>query len=234
MTQTQADVIAELAQRGYDISPRRLTDWRQKELLPPLAQHGRGQGKAWVWVWHEPDIVEHVIAVQELLWIYERTDWLYVPLWCLGFPIQLHQVQSRILATIDAQLAYLTGGARDPASVADRLSELARDDARHRRTRRRQPLLSELELEYWLNLLAGDADYAPDRDALSAMAATFNRLFGGDEQPAAFAWSAPWFRYFRSQTQLPRVPAATSRGGPACPRWGIGRWCTVIGGRSPM
>ena len=62
MMLTQEEVLAELEARGYEISPRRLVDWRQKGLLPPLVKHGRGRGRAWIYVWEEPLIVEEAFA----------------------------------------------------------------------------------------------------------------------------------------------------------------------------
>lgn len=98
---TQEDVLAELDERGYEISPHRLVDWRQKGLLPPLVKRGRGRGGGWVSGWEDPHIVHQVITVQELLWIRERTAWLYVPLWCMGFAVPLERVQAHLRGVVE-------------------------------------------------------------------------------------------------------------------------------------
>ncbi len=109
---TPDEVLHELRERGYDIGSRRLVDWRQKALLPPLVNRGRGQGKGWVYGWDDPRIVEQIIAVQELLWMHERTSWLYVPLWCLGFDVPLERVQPRLLSMVERRQASLTAASR--------------------------------------------------------------------------------------------------------------------------
>jgi len=178
--QTPNEIIAELNARGYAITPRRLTDWRQKALLPPLVKHGQGQGRAWTYVWHEADIVGQVIAVQELLRIHGHTDWLYVPLWCLGFTIPLERVQADLATMVNRRDTHLTGGQRDPDELRFRLSEVSMAIGLRPGPRRGRPRLSAEAVEYWLNLLAGDASYAPDREALVQIATALTRMSGRD------------------------------------------------------
>ena len=173
-------VLLELKERGYELTARRLVDWRQKELLPPLVKRGRGHGKGWVYAWENPMIVEQVIAVQELLRIHERTSWLYVPLWCLGFDVPLERVRSQLLARIERRQAFLTGGEKDPDELADRVSELALTEVTRPGPRRGRSQESADVLEYWLNLLTGDTDYTPDSETLEEIATGLGRFSGRD------------------------------------------------------
>jgi hypothetical protein len=177
---TPDEVLDELRERGYEIGPRRLVDWRQKELLPPLVKRGRGQGRGWAYGWDDSLIVEQVIAVQELLWMHERTSWLYVPLWCLGFDVPLERVKARLVAMVERRQSSLTGGEKDPDVLADRLSELAVTLGIRPGPRRGYPRMTAEAAEYWLNLLAGDADYAPESETLEEIAADLWRLSGRD------------------------------------------------------
>jgi hypothetical protein len=177
---TPDEVLRELKERGYDVSSRRLVDWRQKQLVPPVKKRGRGQGRGWVYVWEDPQIVEQVIAVQELLWIHERTSWLYVPLWCLGFNVPLERVRSQLLARIERRQSFLTGGEKDPEELGFQLSELALTEVTRPGPRRGRSQESADVLEYWLNVLAGDTDYAPDWEALEEIATALWRFSGRD------------------------------------------------------
>lgn len=218
---TQDEVLAELAERGYEISPRRLVDWRQKELLPPLVKRGRGRGRAWIFVWEDPLIVEQVITVQELLWIHERTAWLYTPLWCLGFDVPLERVQAHLLGRVERLQARLTAGGTDPEEVADRLSDLALDEATRPGPRHGRSRVPADALEFWLNLLVGDAAYAPNRESLDRIATMLRHVTGQDMAESAGLMTARLSaaelrllrRWVRRHAALPRLEAAARRAG---------------------
>jgi len=180
MLMTPNDLIEELALRGYDMTPRRLVDWRQKELLPPLVQRGRGQGRGWVNGWKDARVVEQAIAVQELLWIHERTDWLYVPLWCLGFDVPLARVKPQFLTKLARQRTFLTGGAEDPEDLGDTISELAFHEATRPGPRTSKRLSPDL-LEFVISLLVGVTEYTPDFDALRELAVEIERYRGSND-----------------------------------------------------
>ena len=212
---TQDEVIAELNARGYEITPRRLVDWRQKGLLPPLVKRGRGQGQGWVYVWEDPLVIEQAVAVQELLWLHERTGWLYVPLWCLGFEVPLERVRSQLLARLGRSQSHLTGGNEDPVAIADTVSALAFDEATRPGPRQGRRGSADV-LEYWLNLLVGDADYAPDWQGWGQVAAELTRFMGWDAadtrqeetwitSPAGLRLIRRWTRRYAS---LPRLEEA--------------------------
>ncbi|MGH2559953.1 MAG: hypothetical protein ACRDJH_12875 [Thermomicrobiales bacterium] len=181
---TQAQVIEELERRGYEMTPRRLVDWRQKGLLPPLAKHGRGQGRGWIYGWDDPLVIEQAIAVEELLALRSRTDWLYLPLWCLGFNIPVSQIRPQLLAIVGANLEHVVGDEMTPGGVADRISKLAVTQAQsYQPERSRHPELSAEAVEYWLNLLAGSTDYSPNQTALIGIAESlWHSVNGGRPQ----------------------------------------------------
>jgi hypothetical protein len=217
------EVIAELDARGYVITPRRLIDWRQKELLPPLTKRGLGQGGGWIYVWHEPDIVEQVIAVQELLWIHERTHWLYVPLWCLGFTVPLERVRGQLLQRIERQQEFLTGDGQDPDDIADHVSGLALHEATRPGPRRSQRPVGVDALEYWFNLLSGNPAYAPDMDAWLQIALAVSNVGIPEEERSAdkrdWTWSPARLRliqrWVRRYAALPRLEKAAHHAGQA-------------------
>jgi hypothetical protein len=46
-----------MLETGFPVTARRLTDWRSKGLLPPLASRGQGKGRGKINFWNEPDIL---------------------------------------------------------------------------------------------------------------------------------------------------------------------------------
>lgn len=216
--QTPDEVLAEMLRRGYEITPRRLVDWRQKQLLPPLVKHGLGTGRGWIYVWEDPWIVEQVIAVQELLWIHERTSWLYIPLWCLGFDVPLERVRMQLRAKLERGHALLTNGAQERSSIADTVSALAFREATRAGPRTGRQASVDV-LEYWLTLLAGDTDYSPDLEAWSQIAAAVAAFGGSGTRYAAEAGEHLWTpaglrllrRWTRRYASLPRLEEAARK-----------------------
>lgn len=165
---------------------RRLVDWRQKGLLPPLVKHGRGRGGGWIYGWEDSFVAEQAIAVQELLAWHSRTDWLYVPLWCLGFSVPATRIRAQLRDIVNAQLDYVVGDAATREDVAHRVSKLSVVGANeYRRQRAGRPGLTAEAVEYWLNLLvAGRSDYAPNHAALVIIAEALFRAIGAPADPS--------------------------------------------------
>ena len=90
---TQTELIERLRLLGIDVSPRALTDWSQKGLLPPLQQHGLGQGKGSRQVWDQ-DVVDQVIATHSLLARYARADEALLGLWLSGYDVSTLSARS--------------------------------------------------------------------------------------------------------------------------------------------
>lgn len=175
MLVTPNNLIEELALRGYDMTPRRLVDWRQKQLLPPLAQRGRGQGRGWINGWEDARIIEQAIAVQELLWMHERTDWLYVPLWCLGFDVPIARVKTTLLAKLQDRRRLLTNGSKDSDDIANTISALAFSEARRSGPKGDRRLSSDL-FEFMLGLMAGGSETPADLISLRDLAIDLDRF----------------------------------------------------------
>jgi hypothetical protein len=55
---SQQELSQMLEELGYPTSVRKLTDWRQKDLLPSLQRRGRGLAKGQSFYWQEPDILQ--------------------------------------------------------------------------------------------------------------------------------------------------------------------------------
>lgn len=110
----------------------------------------------------------------------------------------------------------LTAGKMDPDLEADRLSDLAPDEATRPGPRHGRSRVPTHALEYWLNLLVGDTAYAPDRESLNVLAATLRHLTGQDlvGSPEVGTWqlSAAELRllrrWVRRHAALPRLEEA--------------------------
>jgi hypothetical protein len=84
----QSELISELERRGYEITERRLTDWRSKGLLPKLKQLGQGRGSGTIHVIEDPETtINQAIAVFEMHERRWRTDSALLGIWCLGFDV---------------------------------------------------------------------------------------------------------------------------------------------------
>jgi hypothetical protein len=60
---TPAALVIALHALGYEMTARRLTDWRVKRLLPSLALKSRGRGKGVLRFWKEADILRRAVAI---------------------------------------------------------------------------------------------------------------------------------------------------------------------------
>lgn len=84
---TQKDVIDKLAAVGLGLTPRGLTDWTRKGLLPPLQRHSRGtgHGRGAQYAWTDPDVPLHAYTLNEAMRIRGRTDTAKLLTWFAGF-----------------------------------------------------------------------------------------------------------------------------------------------------
>ena len=90
---TPAQLIEELAQRGFDVTERRLTDWRQKGLLPLLVHRGLGRGHGSEYFWSDPEIVHQALMVCVLLKRKRRTQLALSRLWLAGYAVPLDRIK---------------------------------------------------------------------------------------------------------------------------------------------
>lgn len=121
---TQDDVIAELAQQGIPVNHRRLTDWRQKGLLPDMEEVRDAHGHV-AYVWNQAGIVAHVATVWELFAFYRRANRFAHVLWLLGYEVRPELVMEGIRAPIVSTWQLWSGGARARDDILDNISALA-------------------------------------------------------------------------------------------------------------
>src|SRR5579859_4513791 len=123
---TIGDVVLELERRGYHVTPRRIHDWIGKKLLPKLEHRGRGQGKGWIYYWDDPRVIDQAIAVHHLFeWRRIARD-LYLPLFLLGYSVQLDLVHERLKVWLERVQEEFTGHAQAPQEFSDRVAASVR------------------------------------------------------------------------------------------------------------
>lgn len=62
MSYTPSELIAALDRHGVQVTERRLTDWREKGILPPLKKIGLGRGRGTRQFWENDDVLHQAIA----------------------------------------------------------------------------------------------------------------------------------------------------------------------------
>jgi hypothetical protein len=130
---------------GYRIEPerlkRRLRDWKEKGLLPPLQQRGRGRRRGKEFYWTQRAIVRQALLLYEVLDWHRNIAEVRPLLWLLGFAIPPEELRSALLWRVDTFREALLQGAdaADEDSVKDRVEDLAYPFARSRRSRHDAP-----------------------------------------------------------------------------------------------
>lgn len=140
---TQREVIDELARHGIKIAPRRLTDWRQRGLLPELEEvrdvHGRVS-----YMWTQANIVDHVAEVWALFAQYGHANQIAHWLWLLGYEVRPELVIESVRAPIMSHWSLLSGGSpaieqlfddEQKERLLDTIDKLAQRIARRRERR---------------------------------------------------------------------------------------------------
>lgn len=135
MERTQSDVIAVFSQNNIVLTKRRLTDWIQKGLLPPLREQRNHRGQIDRYVWTSPRIVEQAATIAELFGLGYRTRQISGVLWLLGYEVTLDTA----LDALQSPIAMIWGlwGRRVSSldDVEDNISRYALRAARRRQTR---------------------------------------------------------------------------------------------------
>lgn len=85
---TPSELVRRLADHGYEATERKLTDWRQKGLLPPLQPVSRGRSGGIGRYWDEPDIVERAVFISERLQKTSSADECIYALFLAGFRVE--------------------------------------------------------------------------------------------------------------------------------------------------
>jgi hypothetical protein len=118
---TPAQLQIELGRLGYEVTGRTLVDWRAKGLLPPLRARGRGRGGGKEQFWLSPRIIDHAVAVSDLLSLRYPNDEARTTLWFAGFPIAANAVRAAWLSRLGKIEAELEKDRKK--QVEDRKSE---------------------------------------------------------------------------------------------------------------
>jgi hypothetical protein len=106
MAITPKQVINELAKTGRQMTERKLTDWRARELLPGLIEQGKGRRKGKVYFWTQPDILDRVAFVADHKgW---DTSRVILVLWCCGFEVPHKTLKEAWLEEIEKVTRLMT------------------------------------------------------------------------------------------------------------------------------
>ena len=98
---SQTGLVAELQERGYDVTERQVRDWRVKGLLPPLSSRSRGRALGVLRYWESDEIIlSQAMAVCDLLDRNGRTKWVPLGLWFAGFEVNLGTVRALWLESL--------------------------------------------------------------------------------------------------------------------------------------
>jgi hypothetical protein len=105
---TSAELILALAAKGYYVTPRRLTDWRAKGLLPRLDAKSRGRSKGVQRPWpNATRTVEQAIAVCIAARWKRRAEFVRLTLWFTGFDVDVEDARRRWLQNLDCDVRGL-------------------------------------------------------------------------------------------------------------------------------
>lgn len=122
---TPKQLIAELGRRGYPVTDRKIRDWRDKGLLPPLERHGNGQGRGTRFCWNNEEVINQAIAAYELLSRRARTTDAILGLWFIGYPMEPKAIKPLWLARLKRTQNALLHGGFDREAADDKLSSLS-------------------------------------------------------------------------------------------------------------
>jgi hypothetical protein len=171
------ELAAELRRLGCFITLRRLTDWRAKRLLPPLAKHGRGRGRGSFNAWDQANIVEQSVEIYSLLDAGSNAQDVLIALWVRGFAVDVGRVRKTLLRRLDAFEAKMN---RDDKKYGGRKNRLSRwADMTARQIARGTNLLESDVRDFLMEVLVAlfKKGVAPEREIDSAIIAdTANKL----------------------------------------------------------
>lgn len=208
MSYTPNELVTELNGLGYLVTKRRLTDWGQKGLLPPLRAHGQGQGRGKVYRWEESDVVRQAVDVYELLSTTHRVDAIYLPLWLLGYDMPLGAVRGGLLAPIEAALARVPNVPPAGGNAEDRLSDAVWEVSTRMQQSGWRWLLSldPAVLEAWLGAVLLP-DQWPDAYQVNELTAalTRNRAAWFRQDGDSTAETLKALEFVRAHLSLPRL-----------------------------
>lgn len=122
---TPDQLVLELKRYGYEVTCRRLRDWRDKGLLPPLIRRGRGRGSGAVHFWNDAAVLNQAITVCELLARRTRCEGALLGTWFAGYPIDVERARKAWLSSISRTKAGLFRGGSSKEKREDAVGELS-------------------------------------------------------------------------------------------------------------
>lgn len=133
---------------------RRLADWRQKGLLPPLKEKGR-QHHGKLYYWDNPEITSQAVTVYKLFELHSRADWVILSTWFAGYDVSLHKVREIWVNRLESELSQLKKLVRSEEEMADALSRL------EQQAMRKKKMNHIMRHEYYMSLVTNIL-YNPD------------------------------------------------------------------------
>lgn|SRR5262245_44524327 len=207
MSLTEQEVVERLRKLGIEVSKRLLTDWRQKDYLPPLASPGKGRAQAQGrdYYWTDSRVINQAVLVDQMLNAGLWGRKINLVLWCLGFEMPADLVREILIDELHRVEGKITGNRHTGEEKEDHIFDLVR---RYLRAAKRHPELNlpahdAEKMEAFLNLLTNkdyDLEASPFDDQ---SAATSNDNQSNAPQPGSLA-AAQLMKKYMSTPQLRR------------------------------
>lgn len=179
---SQEELVNELSRRGHrNVTARLLVDWRSRELLPPFDIQGAGRGRSmggrecsrWS---NAPHIIGRSIWILQLQRLYGSYSGVYLPLWLLGYPVQVDRVRRSLAEPLEHALSSVERDCTAEKNREDVLGDIAYDLIS--KLKNEQVPISDVPLEVVdlaLNLFI-NADYdLTDREAFKSLRSWLQR-----------------------------------------------------------
>lgn len=151
---TTAYIAKVLVRMGYafdeESCKRRLTDWRQKGLLPSLKVKGQ-QHHGKIYYWDTPEITAQAVTVCKLFELYYRSEWVLLSTWFAGYDIPLYKIREIWIKSLEGEINHFKKRIGRNEEMADVLSRVDRQILRQKR--KSNPILkSEFYISLFTNI----------------------------------------------------------------------------------
>jgi hypothetical protein len=129
-TMTRAELALRMRERGYgDVTERRLSDWQERELLPPFDFVGKGLGQGRgrrASTWSDGlRILEQAEWIYELLSMYGDCQSIYLPLWMLGFAVPIRRVREALMGPLRSAICSIDAQPKTSGDLEDMIDDAA-------------------------------------------------------------------------------------------------------------
>jgi hypothetical protein len=113
---TLAELCADMAAMGRDLTPRAARDWWTKGILSKPDRRGLGRGKGTETFWADPRVRQRAQIAYDLLAAHPRADTAILGVWLHGFRVNLDTIREIYLRSIDHHFRSVRGRSRRPLS----------------------------------------------------------------------------------------------------------------------